>query len=148
MEYESMVSYIYNKSKPMSVDDVELLCLARESRLCKLSKKSLGAVNLIECNPNSTPNFQSQISAGVNSDPQSHPTQVSNDAADNYNNSGNNSGKGGGQNLFCGCCGGGCGHGGVTENLQMFSVKSAINLVMKHPFVIIGMMKIMLLHNL
>jgi len=59
MEYESMVSYIYNKSKPMSVDDVELLCLARESRLGKLSKKSLGAVNLIECNPNSTPNFQS-----------------------------------------------------------------------------------------
>ena len=71
-EYETMVSYIYNKSKPMFVDDVESLLLAHESRLDKLSKKSLGAVNLTKCNPNSTPSFQSEMSARVNSDPQAH----------------------------------------------------------------------------
>lgn len=56
----------------MFVDDVESLLLAHESRLDKLSKKSLGAVNLTKCNPNSTPSFQSQMSDRVNSDPQAH----------------------------------------------------------------------------
>ena len=110
-EYETMVSYISNKSKPMFVDDVESLLLAHESRLDKLRKKSLGAVNLTKCNPNSTTNFQSRISVRVNSNPLAHLTQASNDAANNYN-SYNNSSRGGGWNFYCDDRGGSCCHGG------------------------------------
>lgn len=116
-EFESTVTFIYNKSKPMSVDEVESLLLTHELRLGKLNKNSLGTVNLAECNSNSMANSNyshSQMSTVVNSDPQVHLTQASSSSthnSDDYNgaNCFNNSVRGGGRNFFHGGRGGGRG---------------------------------------
>lgn len=122
-EYESIMTFVYNKSKPIQVDDVELLLLAHESCIEKVHKQSLGTVNITECNPNSTPNStlsQSQLvllSAENVSDPLVHLTQTSNGANNNndaYNgtNQYNTSSRGGGQSFSRDARGGGHDHGG------------------------------------
>lgn len=156
-EYESTVTFIYNKSKLMPVDDVESLLLAHESCIAKLTKKSLGLVNLTECNLNSTPNSsesQSQVTDSSNFNPQVHLTQASNNTS-NDNGDYNNpvittilpmvvvAGI-----IFTTVAVGG-GHGGmVVESLLMYNVRFVISMVTRQPFSIIGMMITMFPCNL
>nr|KYP52257.1 hypothetical protein KK1_025861 [Cajanus cajan] len=60
-EYESTVSLISSRFDELSIDEVETLLLAHESRLEKFKKKNLISVNILETSSSSnSPNLQPQ----------------------------------------------------------------------------------------